>query len=171
MKKIFKKEVIIAFIIGLLIASSIAVYAYSYMASDIGYTKPGTTQAISVETALNDLYNNKNATLLWTNSSPTSNFNAQTISLDLSEYQYIFVVTRTSTELDDTHRTIGLFNVLDDVPTLPAKIACTGGSATRQVYATSTGVTFSNATFTGGSQNNSSVIPLYIYGIKNNLGI
>ena len=56
MKKILKKEVIIAFIIGIILASSIAVYAYSYMASDIDYTKPGTETAISVETALNELY-------------------------------------------------------------------------------------------------------------------
>lgn len=56
MKKILKKEVIIAFIIGVLIASGITVYAYSYYAKDIGYTKPGETQAISVEAALNDLY-------------------------------------------------------------------------------------------------------------------
>lgn len=57
MKEIFKKEVIIAFIIGIILASSIAVYAYSYAAKDIGYTKPGTTTTISVETALNELYN------------------------------------------------------------------------------------------------------------------
>lgn len=57
MKKILKKEVIIAFIIGIILASSIAVYAYSYAAKDVSYTKPGTTTAINVETALNDLYN------------------------------------------------------------------------------------------------------------------
>ena len=56
MKKILRKEVIVAFIIGIILASSIAVYAYSYYARDIGYTKPGTETAISVETALNDLY-------------------------------------------------------------------------------------------------------------------
>jgi len=60
MKKIFKKEVIIAFIVGIILASSIAVYAYSYAAKDVSYTKPGTTTAINVETALNELYANKN---------------------------------------------------------------------------------------------------------------
>ena len=56
--KIFKNnfKVIIGFIIGIILASSIAVYAYSYMASDIGYTKPETNTPISVETALNELY-------------------------------------------------------------------------------------------------------------------
>ena len=59
MKKILKKEVIIAFIIGIILASSIAVYAYSYAAKDVSYTKPGTQTAISVEQALNDLYTKK----------------------------------------------------------------------------------------------------------------
>ena len=58
MKKILRKEVIVAFIIGIIIASSIAVYAYSYFARDISYTKPGTDTAISVETAINELYAN-----------------------------------------------------------------------------------------------------------------
>ena len=51
MKKILKKEVIIAFIIGLLIASSIAVYAATINAKDVDY-KNGKT----VEYALNELY-------------------------------------------------------------------------------------------------------------------
>ena len=62
MKKVLKKEVIIAFIVGIILASSIAVYAYSYAAKDISYTKPGTDTAISVETALNDLYSKSNKT-------------------------------------------------------------------------------------------------------------
>ena len=91
MKKIFKKEVIIAFIIGIILASSIAVYAYSYAAKDVSYTKPGTTTEINVETALNDLYNKKNnATLLWTNSN-LSSFSGETIDLDLSSYDYIII--------------------------------------------------------------------------------
>ena len=60
MKKILKKEVIIAFITGIILASSIAVYAYSYYAKDISYTKPGTDTEINVEAALNDLYSNMN---------------------------------------------------------------------------------------------------------------
>lgn len=56
MKKILKKEVIIAFIIGIILASSIAVYAAAINAKEVDYTKPGTTTAINVETALNELY-------------------------------------------------------------------------------------------------------------------
>lgn len=46
------KGIIISFIIGVIIASSITVYAYSYIASDIKYTDDK-----SVADALNDLYN------------------------------------------------------------------------------------------------------------------
>lgn len=51
MKKILKKEVIIAFIIGIILASSIAVYAATINAKDVDY-KDGKT----VEYALNELY-------------------------------------------------------------------------------------------------------------------
>ena len=51
MKKILKKEVIIAFIVGIILASSIAVYAATINAKDVDY-KDGKT----VEYALNDLY-------------------------------------------------------------------------------------------------------------------
>ena len=52
MKKILKKEVIIAFIIGSILTSSITVYALT-SAKDIEYTRTGIT---NVEEALNDLY-------------------------------------------------------------------------------------------------------------------
>ena len=55
-------KVIIGFIVGVVLASSITVYAYSYFASDISYKKPGTDTTISVEQALNDLYAKDNTT-------------------------------------------------------------------------------------------------------------
>ena len=54
-------KVIIGFIIGVILASSITVYAYSYLASDISYTRDG-TNIKSVEEALNELYRNKKET-------------------------------------------------------------------------------------------------------------
>ena len=53
-------KVIIGFIIGVILASGITVYAYSYAAKDISYTKPGTETEINVEQALNDLYGKSN---------------------------------------------------------------------------------------------------------------
>ena len=49
----FNFRIIIGFIIGVVLASSITVYAYSYIASEIKYTDNKT-----VEQALNELYEN-----------------------------------------------------------------------------------------------------------------
>lgn len=56
LKKIMKKDIIVAFIIGLIVASSITVYATNIIANQIAYTREG-TQINNVEQALNDLYN------------------------------------------------------------------------------------------------------------------
>jgi len=60
----FNKNIkgIIGFIVGVILASGITVYAYSYYAKDISYTKPGTNAPISVEVALNELYSKTNKT-------------------------------------------------------------------------------------------------------------
>lgn len=55
-------KLIIGFIVGAIVASSVTVYAYSYLASDIKYTKEekdGTETEIDVEQALDELYRNK----------------------------------------------------------------------------------------------------------------
>lgn len=55
-------KVIIGFIVGVILASGITVYAYSYASKDISYTKKledGTETEISVEEALNELYDIK----------------------------------------------------------------------------------------------------------------
>lgn len=98
MKKILKKEVIVAFIIGLVIASGITVYATSYLASQIEY-KDGKT----VEQALNELYKSKhdnvilliNQTVSLTNSftSTTSPvfYNNDILSYDSENNTYTFL--------------------------------------------------------------------------------
>ena len=53
-------KIIIAFMIGVILASSIAVYAATYYAKDISYTRQG-TEVSNVQEALNDLYTNKKA--------------------------------------------------------------------------------------------------------------
>lgn len=168
MKKILKKEVIIAFIIGIILASSIAVYAYSYAAKDVGYTKPGENTPIDVETALNDLYSKSKLTLLWTNANPNSSFEAQTISLDLSSYKYIAVVVNTDTgEISFPRSTsiipVGQYNNCRIIGTLTTYY--------RDVAATIAGVSFSTASNPSVSSNNNKCIPYKIYGIKNDLNI
>ena len=54
MKKVLKKEVVIAFIIGILLATGIMVYADNYLATQINYTRNNNT--ITVSSALDELY-------------------------------------------------------------------------------------------------------------------
>ena len=49
-------KLIIGFIVGIILASGITVYAYSYFASDVGYTTNKNGQVQTVADALNDLY-------------------------------------------------------------------------------------------------------------------
>lgn len=50
-------KIIIGFILGVFLASSMTVYAYSFLAKDVKYTKKDGNE-INVETALNELYLN-----------------------------------------------------------------------------------------------------------------
>lgn len=52
-------KIIVAFIIGVILASGISVYAYSCYSSDISYKKVNSEEEISVEEALNELYERK----------------------------------------------------------------------------------------------------------------
>ena len=54
------KKLVIGFILGALFASGITVYAYTCFSSDISYTKEATNAEISVEAALDELYNKTN---------------------------------------------------------------------------------------------------------------
>lgn len=129
----FKKNIrtIIGCIVGVILASSITVYAYSYIASDVKYTKKDGTE-VSVESALNELYekNNKNLYLYWkgntydnitggwessitTNTWATNNangitkknaiFNKEEGYIDLStDNTYQYVVANTKNKIDCT---------------------------------------------------------------------
>ena len=72
-------KIIIGFIVGVILASSITVYAYNYLASDIKYTNNKT-----VADALNDLYNksNRNRILIGTVSQSVTEMN-----IDCTQYE------------------------------------------------------------------------------------
>lgn len=95
--------------------------------------------------------------LLWENASPTSNFSAQTIALDLSEYDYVFAQVRGST----TNNTVGIG--LIRVGTSYA-VFCNhgsnGASGTRVFNVSATGVEIGNGV------NLQYEIPMFIIGIK-----
>lgn len=106
--------------------------------------------------------------LLWTNASPTSNFGAQTVSLDLSKYKAIKVRYRFAT----SNAVAGplIEQLIDDVE---YRIVFWGGNSRVQRGATakSTGVTFTASgatdvptTAPGTSTNH--CIPTHIYGIR-----
>lgn len=134
----------------------------------------GGTGATSAANALSNL-GGIGVDLLWTNSSPTSSFAAQTLSLDLSGYQAIIV----ESVVDTTY-------LADAIVSLFCKIGTSGymnsiydvdGSGYTSAYlrkftVSATGVTFkagvykySNSSTTGTTYNPANV-PVRIYGIK-----
>lgn len=107
--------------------------------------------------------------LLWTNASPTSQFEPQTINLSLTDYKYLFVLTELANTVFTTACNIVLIN--------DAKYCLYGGNSTddggavfRFVTASSTGLTFYDGGYlntTGYSINtNTLCIPIKIYGVK-----
>lgn len=152
-------KLIIGIIIGILLIGGISVYASTYLASQITY-KNGK----SVESALNELYEKNNFDLLWTNDNPTTNFAAQTLSLDLSNYNYVIVVTRTSTSEDYKNRASTIIPIGGTVYT---GVGVSEDRAMRYAKASSSGIEFSDAHY-GLQDNNTYAIPYKIYGVKSN---
>lgn len=102
------------------------------------------------------------AELLWTNPNPTSNFNSQIISLDLSKYEATIVKNKVNISsvfftyiycLPDGNRYL-----------LPGSIQ-SGNRTMREFVVNTTGINFQDAYITTGSVNNSTAIPLEIYGM------
>lgn len=109
------------------------------------------------------------ATVLWTNSSPTSSFVGQSISIDLANYNAVLIVCRMSTSTaeftshivfkdNDLLYESGKFNMM-----MRSTSATT--SAYRQVRVAVDGVTFEGG-YSGTSSGNGNMIPVRIYGIK-----
>ena len=98
----------------------------------------------------------------WQNASPTSEFAAQTISLDLSEYDFIMVLymhrVTFQTTLSSTLKKGQLGNL----------ISVTSDNLTgyRSVTFTDSGVTFGECIYSKTNSNNGFCVPYEIYGIK-----
>ena len=103
--------------------------------------------------------------LLWTNPDVSSNFDAQTVSIDLSKYEMIFIeydrVAGTS-----SYNSTSLMT--KDYQTMVTGIA-SSKLIMRAATATDSGVTFTRAqiynTYGSGTNDNSYLIPFKIYGI------
>ena len=106
--------------------------------------------------------------LLWTNPSPSNNFGTQTVSLDLSGYDLIYVIFRRSTGTSSFNS----YNFANVNGAECGVMTFTGGKfCIRSFAATDNGVNFSTATIystygSGGDTDNTLVIPYQIYGIK-----
>ena len=83
-------KLIVGIIIGGVIVSGITAYAtYNYYASQVSYTNKDGTE-VSVETALNELYNKND--LLWVNSNSSVEFANKKLNIDLSKYSAIIIL-------------------------------------------------------------------------------
>ena len=104
--------------------------------------------------------------LLWTNPSPSSSFASQTISLDLSGYDFVMVVYQHWTNSDVNNSAFCRIGVYGRLESHDYSLAY------RDYHPEATGVYFNTGilvTSYGNSsvqQNTSAVIPLRIYGIK-----
>lgn len=139
-------------------------------ASDVGALPSGTTAsdigALPNTTTAADINGMSKWSLLWENASPTSDFAAQTIPLDLSGYDFVMVVYKhwtTENVNNSAFCRVGQYGrLLSHDYTL----------AYRDYHPETTGIYFNVglvvATYNNSNvtQNTSAVIPLQIYGIK-----
>ena len=135
-------------------------------AENVSYdnTESGMT-ATDVQGALDELNAGLfNMDLLWTNPNPSANFGAQTITFNHDGYSmvligyYYGVVSSNQIEMSQY--------VVNNSASKWLQICSTGNrTGGRSITLTATGATVGNAQY-DGSQNNSYVIPIYIYGIK-----
>lgn len=107
--------------------------------------------------------------LLWTNPSPSSDFAAQTVSLDLSGYTagaIVFAASKSDYTLSSPQ-----FFLMNNAT---QRMICTVWAIFqyRDITVSTSGITFSEGrrinTYNSGSsvQNNGEIIPVYIYGLK-----
>lgn len=102
--------------------------------------------------------------LLWTNPNPDVAFASQTISLDLSEYQYVLIETIYTTTVTNSEIAIIKNNSEARIVSLSAKISY------RDATVSNSSIVFGNASFMNtygtSSTDNERCIPYKIYGIK-----
>lgn len=117
------------------------------------------------EDGVDNLYPTSHMDLLWENASPTATFSAQTVSLDLSGYHYVYVIVRATT--GEAHFGSHIVPVGTS-----QELLCVATTYLRKRNAT---ISTNGVTFDGGYNQSSinsweastaSAIPYRIYGIK-----
>ena len=105
--------------------------------------------------------------LLWENSSPTADFNAQTISLDLTDYAGVIVEFRktTSSTKINTRLYAKKNEDVDEIFGAGSYYTKGDSNTARGVNVTDAGVTFAEG-YGNMTLNNKTTIPIRIYGVK-----
>lgn len=104
--------------------------------------------------------------LLWTNPSPTANFAAQTVSLDLSEYDLFMLVSRDTTGGDTCNMVFALPNTTVRMFFITDSGTTNRNTGYRRATISGTGVQFLEGYQGNSTSNNALCIPYQIYGIK-----
>ena len=99
--------------------------------------------------------------LLWTNASPTSAFAAQTVSLNLSDYDYVIIDTVANVETWNITQSFVFAGNKDANILIPAN----GLLHNRTIHTNNNGIQFDSGN-AGQSANNLSCVPIRICGIK-----
>ena len=118
------------------------------------------------EDGTDNLFPTSKMDLLWTNASPNSSFDSQTVALDLSGYKFVGIVIKFYIDKNGYS-----FTIIPVPVTNYSAISVTSDTDTdvryRMVTTTSNGVSFGVGRNTGDTTtNNGRAIPQKIYGIK-----
>lgn len=110
--------------------------------------------------------------LLWTNDDPSSNFAAQSVTIDLSGYTHYMVVPIFSKGNQNTSPAVISAVVDGEVLGLVVGSGTVNNVGSRTCYYDSSVpcITFAGANY-GGGANNAYCIPMYIYGIRSAGGV
>jgi len=124
---------------------------------------------------INDVSNkqNRNWVLLWENPDPSSSFASQTVSLDLSDYDAVYVYAKyRAANTNSCPTALALIGTGSQLFYLANLSAASSQANVRNYSVTSTGVAFESTyrkTLTAtsaGSVANDYIIPVAIYGVK-----
>lgn len=112
-----------------------------------------------------NLFPTSHMDLLWTNANPTGSFAAQTVSLDLSSYRFVYIETIYNAA-DANNRYINYNLCIKNTKvTLIGDQGEGGAIGRRSANISDTGITFTTG-YINGSSNADACVPKNIYGIK-----
>ena len=152
------------------ITSNITWTSYDGYIAFTGTCVAATTANVTIGYTSDDNFSDRLMTLLWENSSPTSSFAAQTIQLDLSDYDEIMISFAHYT--DDMTQSSYIIMKNDNWHPCRVMKSTYATDTYRNVKATNIGITFSAGFNPQTNQNDTScAIPLKIYGISKNIVI